>query len=249
MALTAQEKNDIRGGIPSPLAAASVIAALDAIDGQTPGTGLASHALVLDASGQIDTFITTGNPTTTAGVGAKAGATVTAVEQGSGVIHRTILTCVATPITMADEAGVVQHGGVKLYDFPEGLILSLGALINGDVTTPVHDHASGGTIATWDGDIGLGTVTASNNATLAATEQNILQSTAATQATGQVGNVDAVSAATLLTESAASWLDGTGGALDLYLNLLIDDSANNDAHTALFTGVVTFTWMNLGDIT
>lgn len=181
------------------------------------------------------------------GVGAKNGSTVTVVEHGNAVVHRTVFTCTATPITMADEAGVIQHGGVKLYDFPAGLLMTLGAVIDGSVTTPVHDDASGGTIATWDGDIGLGTVVASNNNSLAATEQNILQTTATTQAVAQVANVDAVSACTLLTESAASWIDGTGTNPDLYLNLLIDDSANNDAHTALFTGTVTVTWINLGD--
>ena len=184
---------------------------------------------------------------TAAGVGAKAGATVTVVEHGDTVLHKTVFTCTALPITMADEADVIQHGGVKIYDFPAGLLLALGAVIDGSVTTPVHDHASGGTIAAWDGDIALGTVVASNDNTLATTEQNLLQSTAVTQAIAQVANVDAVSAATLLTESAASWIDGTAANPDLYLNLLIDDSANNDAHTALFTGTITVTWINLGD--
>ena len=181
------------------------------------------------------------------GVGAKAGATVTVVEHGNTVIHKTVFTCTNLPITMADEAGVIQHGGAKIYDFPAGLLLTLGAVIDGSVTTPVHDDASGGTIATWDGDIALGTVVASNNNSLATTEQNILQSTAVTQAIAQVANVDAISAATLLTESAASWIDGSGTDPDLYLNLLIDDSANNDAHIALFTGTITLLWTVIAD--
>ena len=150
---------------------------------------------------------------------------------------------------MADESGQGQYGGVKLYDFPAGLINTLGAVIDGSVTTPVHDDASGGTIATWDGDIALGTAAPGDhlNEFIAGTTALYLQSTDTTQAVTQVANVDAISIATALTESAARWKDGTSSAADLFLNLLIDDSGNNDAHTAFFTGTVAIHWINLGD--
>lgn len=246
MALTAIEKNDIRAAIPSPGAAQSVIAALDMIDGLTAGTALASHALVVDASGQIDTFITTANPTTTAGVGAKAGATVTAVEQGDGVVHRTVLTCAATPMTFGDEGGQGQFGGVKVYDFPEGLILSLGAVVDGSVTT------SAPCIDNWDGDVGLGVAVVSDHQDAANKIGQILQSSAISAGASDkiAPTALAVSAATLLDESGARWRDGTGTAIDLYLNVLIDDdAAHNNTITGTFTGTITFAWINLGDIT
>ena len=54
--------------------------------------------------------------------GTPNGSTVTVKEYGSDVLHRTVLTCTATPVTITDDAGVAQYGGTaKLYDFPAGL--------------------------------------------------------------------------------------------------------------------------------
>lgn len=225
MALSNYTKHILESGMADTGAATEVIAAIDA---NTAASGA-------DAP--------------TVGAGTKNGATVTVTETGDELTHKTVLTCVNTPITMGDEAGVGQYGGAKLYDFPAGLIATLGGVIDGSVTTPVHDDAAGGTIATWDGDIALGTAAPTDHATglVAADTGRYLQSTATTQAIGQAANVDAVSAATGLTESGARWTDGTSSAADLFLNLLVDDSANNDAHTALFTGTITIVWMNIGD--
>jgi hypothetical protein len=221
----------------------STAAEINVLDGVTPGTAAASKAMVLDASSQIDTFTTTADLTTTAGVGAKAGATVAAVENGDGVIHRTVLTLTATPIAaFGDEAGQGQYGGVKIYDFPEGLILTLGAVIDGAVTLTAP------AIDTWDGDIGLGVEVVTDHQDAANKIGQILQSTATTQAVGKVATTDAVTIATLLTESGARWRDGTATAVDLYLNVLVDDDAAHDnTITGTFTGTVTITWIKLGD--
>lgn len=177
------------------------------------------------------------------GVGAKNGATVAAVEYGDTIWHRTILTCTATPVTISDDAGVAQYGGVKIYDFPAGLIITMGAVIDGALTAGVT-----GTIKdAWEGDVALGTATATTGATLTGTEADILQSTAIAAATGKVGTCDAVSAATALTESGARHLDGTSTAVDMYLNFVIDDDATHTAGTAAFTGTISFLWANLGD--
>lgn len=180
-------------------------------------------------------------PVTTTGIGAKNGATVVAVENGNGVIFKTTLTCTATPVTMTDVVGTVQHGGTKVYDFPQGMILVLGAVIDGVFT----GYTS--LIDTFDGDVGLGTVVAAGDATLTATEQDILKSTAMTTASGEAAVCDAQSVATLLTESGASWLDGTATAKDLYINFLVDDHNDHGSGTATFTGTIEFVWINLGD--
>lgn len=168
---------------------------------------------------------------------------VTAVEYGNDVIKKTVLTCTALPVTISDDAGVAQYGGVQVYDFPEGLVAFLGGVIDGSLTAGV----TGTIIATWDGDVALGTATATTGATLTGTEADLLQSTAVTQAVAKVANVDAVSLATALTESGARWHDGTATAKDMFLNFVIDDDATHTAGTAAFTGTITFTWMNLGD--
>jgi len=180
-----------------------------------------------------------------AGSGTKYGSTVTVVETGSDLLRKTVLTCAATPVTMGDQAGQGQYGGVKLYDFPAGLILTLGGVIDGSITSQVHDHASGGLIALYDGDVALGEAAPTNHA--GGISGTVLQSTAITQAVAQVANCDAVSVATDLTESGARWLDGTGTDKDLFLNFLIDDNADNDACEITFTGTVTLVWMLVGD--
>ena len=177
-------------------------------------------------------------------LGAKNGSTVTVQEYGNGIVNKTILTCTATPVTISDDAGVAQYGGVKVYDFPIGLICTLGAVVDGAVTAGV----TGTIIDNWDGDVALGTVTATTGATLVSTEADIMASVAVSAgASDKIGVVDAVSVATVLTESGASWLDGTGGAKDVYLNFVIDEDATHTAGTAAFTGTITLLWMPMGD--
>ena len=173
--------------------------------------------------------------------GTPNGSTVVAHEAGVGGVHKTTLVCSATPISVSDDAGVAQYGGVKVYDFPAGLILVLGAVIDGALT----GYAS--LIDTFDGDVAIGTATATTGATLTGTESDILQSTALTQAVGEVAVADAVTVATALTESGARHLDGTTTPIDAFLNFVIDDNAAHGAGTATFTGTITLTWMNLGD--
>jgi len=219
--------------------------------------GQASTISIPDPGGATADFVlTAGNQTvggtktlssalqTSAGVGAKNGATVAAVEYGGGVIYKTVLTCTATPMTFGDEGGQGQYGGTKIYDFPEGLVCTLGAVIDGSITltSPAIDA--------WDGDIALGTAAPTDHQTglVAADTGRYLQSTATTQAVSKVANVDAITIATGLTESGARWTDGTATAADLFISLLVDDDAAHDnTITGTFTGTVTVTWITAGD--
>lgn len=188
-------------------------------------------------------LITSAAPQTTTGNGTAA-TNVTATEYGDGVIHKTLLTCSAFSLgTAGDEAGVGQYLGAKLYDFPAGLIMTLGAVIDGAVTLAAP------AIDAWDGDIGLGTAAPTDHASgVNGAGTAILDSTATTQASSKVATVDAVSACTALTEAGSRWLDGTSTAIDLFMNLLVDDEAAHDnTITGTFTGTVQIVWINLGD--
>lgn len=177
--------------------------------------------------------------------GAKNGSTVAVKEYGDGLLHKTVLTCTATPITITDDAGVAQYGGVKVYDFPEGAICILGAVVNGTLLAGV----TGTIIDNWDGDVAIGTVTATTGATLTSTEANILPSTAVSAgASDKIGVVEAFPVPTALTESGARWLNGTATAIDAFLNFVIDDDATHTSGTAAFTGTITLFWLNLGDV-
>lgn len=207
----------------------------------TAGAAEASKALVLDANKDATGIrdLTLRDAKTTSGVGAAAGTGVTATEYGTGALHKTVLTLVNTPIVLADNAGVVAYGGLKIYDFPEGAINVLGATANLAMT-----KSSAGVNADWDGDFGLGTVTANNTNALATTEQNLIPTTATPQAVS--GATTAKGQAT----SAGQIFDGTGTAIDAFLNFLVDDADHDVTGTAcnlIANGTVTILWANLGD--
>jgi hypothetical protein len=176
--------------------------------------------------------------------GASPVSTVVATNHSmSPYMKSTLLTCTATSVTITDDADTAQYGGVKVYDFPVGAICILGAVVDGALTLGV----TGTITATWEGDVALGTATATTGSTLTSTEANIMPSVAIAAATAKVGTIGAVPVATALTESGARWLDGTTTAIDMYLNFVIDDSATHTAGTGTFTGTVLFHWIYLGD--
>jgi len=214
---------------------------LNRLDGITAGTVLASKALVVDANKDLSAIrdVTVRQTINTGGVGAKNGATVTAVEYGDGTMHRTVLTLAATPITITDDAGVAQYGGTaKVYDFPDGQIVIEGAVVTGDLTL----GTTGTIINTYNGDVALGTITATTGATLVSTEADIMASAAIAEAVTKVSVTDAVNAATTATK-----IDGTSTAKDMFLNFVVDDDASHTSGTGTWTGTITITWINAGD--
>lgn len=172
------------------------------------------------------------------GAGAKNGTGITVEEFGGVVARRSKFTFVNHAIALTDEAGVVAYAGQKIYDMPAGVINILGATANLALT-----KSSAGVNLDWDGDFGLGSVTASNNATLATTEQNIIPTTATPQA---------VAGATTAKGGATSSLilDGSTTAVDIFLNFLVDDTDHNVSGTAcnlIVNGELNLYWINLGD--
>lgn len=172
--------------------------------------------------------------------GAANGTGVSVEEFGAGPFHMTELTLDDLTVALTDEATVVAHGNHKLYDFPEGGILILGALSDLDLT---KDAA--GVNDTWDGDFALGTAAAAADTTLTGTEDDVLPSTATPQAVG-----GATTANGLSTSSEMSVHDGTTTAKDLYLNVLVDDADHDVGATAtnlIFNGTIRVFWIDLGD--
>lgn len=219
------------------------------LDGVVAGTNAANKAVVAGADGKVgaltfDGAVTTeADPLTTAGIGAKNGATVVAVEKGDGVLHKTVLTCTATPLTFGDEAGQGQYGGVKVYDFPAGLLCIFGGVVDGALTLTAP------AIDTWEGDVGLGVEAPTDHQDVANKTGLVMPKVDIAAAVAKVATVEGASVAAALTESGARWLDGTGTAKDLFLNILVDDNvAHDNTITGTFTGTITFLWANIGDI-
>lgn len=175
-------------------------------------------------------------------VPAAVAATVVATEYGDKLMHKTVLTCTALPLSVTDDAGVAQYGGVKVYTFPAGLISTFGAIIAGNLTLGV----TGTIIAAFTGVNALGSVTASTGATLVSTEATWLQSTANATASAAVAAISSVSIATALTESGGRIYDGRATPGPVFLNFAIADDVTHTSGTGTFTGTITILWSNVG---
>ncbi len=166
---------------------------------------------------------------------------VVATEYGDNVIHKTVLTCTGLPLSIADDAGVAQYGGVKVYEFPLGLISTIMASMSGNLTLGV----TGTIINAFTGVNALGSVTATTGSSLTSTEATYLQSTANATAAAKVAAVSSVSIATALTEAAMRTVDGRTTAAPMFLNFAIADDASHTAGTGAFTGTITFDWAKI----
>lgn len=149
-----------------------------------------------------------------------------------------VITLTDFSVTVANTTGA-SFGNGKIYDFPEGRILVLGAVANLTFNWSGQDIG-----ATGSGDFSLGS-TATADATLSSTDANMIASSAMTDPfVAGVGSGVGSSA-------AAVYLDGTTTAADAYLNLIIDDADVADAasDTVLVNGTITLYFINLGDYT
>jgi hypothetical protein len=162
------------------------------------------------------------------------------VEDGFGPFRRTTFQFDDVAFALVDEAGVVAYSGKKVYDFPAGNTLVLGATADFALT-----KSSAGVNADWDGDFGVGTVTASNNGTLAGTEQDIIPSTATPQAAAGATTAKGNNAAAIAPIVAGLTTDN-----DLFVNFLVDDADHDVTGTAcnlIVNGTLVVIWMNLGN--
>lgn len=168
---------------------------------------------------------------------------VVATEYGDGITNRTVLTCTALPISVADDAGVAQYGGVQVYTFPQGIVYLRGAMYYGSLTM----GDTGTFIDAFTGVMALGSATASTGATLVTTEATWLQSTAMATADTKVAVTNAFPVATQVTESGSRHYDGHTTAGPVYLNVAIADDATHTAGTGHWDGTIILDWSILGD--
>lgn len=179
-------------------------------------------------------------PTTTANNGAVNGSTVTAVERGNGMLHQTVLTLTATPLTLRDTE---QGLGVKIYDFPAGGITILGATgtIAGTTTSTLASTLNASVTYNW----GVGTTTQAS-ATLATTEQDIIPTTNGTAS----ATINVAGAAALAARTAdAVNFNGTSTAIDAFFNVAVASATDIDGDaTTTWTGTINITWIFTPDV-
>jgi len=162
-----------------------------------------------------------------------------ASEYGDNLMHKTVLTLTDLPITMRDTE---QGGGAKVYTFPAGRILRLGATASIAVTTTsvLADTLNTGVTCNY----GVGSTTQAS-ATVATTEQDFVN-VAAFTASATIDVAGAV--ANGVGPGVLASLDGTSTAIDAFLNLAVASATDIDADaTVLVNGTITLVWCNVGD--
>lgn len=175
--------------------------------------------------------------------GIPSASTVTAEEQGDGILHKTILRLQSVPVSVVSVTTGAGVGGTKIYDFPQGRLNVIGTMADLTAVVAAGDQADF-TDATPEGDVGVGTVAPANADALGtdATDDDFATATAITMA-AYSGDVQCPSEASLQ-------FDGTSTAIDMYVNALIDagDIDDDTTSTVYVSGVVVITWINLGDV-
>lgn len=155
-------------------------------------------------------------------------------------IHKTVFPLNDLPITIAD---ATVGAGTKIFTFPQGRILILGAHAKDIQLTTTSVIASTLNSGVNVG-VGVGSTTQANG-TLATTEQNVVNVfTAVSSATINVAGA----AAQGNGPSAPFSLDGTTTAVDLYFNLGIPTATDIDADaTVTVDGLIEVVWALIGD--
>jgi hypothetical protein len=158
-------------------------------------------------------------------------------DTGVGEVRKTVFTFDSMELTVTD---ALAYASQQIYDFPAGRILILGATGSLEwavetARTTINDDAS----LTWS----VGNAAASN-ITLAGTMINILPK--ATKVLAADTNEFNTPSTNALVASAQ--LDGTGTALDAFLNVGFETNTQIDGDGLLLvSGSITVTWVNLGD--
>jgi hypothetical protein len=168
-----------------------------------------------------------------------------AIVAGLKVSHKAAGPFVQTVFTLTDVAQAVINGtefqSTKLFDFPQGRILVLGATASlaqkttSDLATTLN--------ASVTGAVAVGTAAASAT-TLSSTMVDLLPSTAFTSS----ATINVAGTAAKAALAASAQFDGTTTAKSVYLNSAFATTLDVDADASqTFTGNITITWVDLGD--
>jgi hypothetical protein len=157
-------------------------------------------------------------------------------ELGAGRFRTTVLTLRSMPLTVRDTE---QGGGVKIYTFPKGKLYRMGASGEGIVITTLSALTTLNSGVT--GNFGVGSTTQAS-ATLATTEQDIVQVTGFTSSTtAGVAPAAVANAYGVVSDTA---LDGSSTAIAAFFNVAVAGATDIDANASVsVNGVITINWL------
>jgi hypothetical protein len=166
--------------------------------------------------------------------GIASGTGVSAI-QGVGLPQVAVLPISALNVVMTDATTAGSHGAQKIFTFPEGNVMVLGA-----VTDLTIARVGTGLTATSAVVSSLGSVTVgTDNATLTSTEADIVPSTASTLAAG--------AGVTKGASTTAAVLNGTTTPAAVFLNFATPDAGSTATDALTVNGTVTISYLVLGD--
>ncbi|HDI59423.1 MAG TPA: hypothetical protein ENF48_03540 [Desulfobacteraceae bacterium] len=171
-------------------------------------------------------------------------ATGVAVTESAPVVRAATLTLTLTGDNDIDVADGGKTTGVKIFDFPEGRILILGA--TADLSITANDVWNDDTDDIYYVSVGTADGTQAADADLTSTEQDIIAKTTIDTDSGDT-LTSAITGGMGTLAYANNVFDGTTTATALYFNVAVPDASNTDASTHAVTGTLTVTYVNLGD--
>jgi hypothetical protein len=186
----------------------------------------------------------TGGGVTSSNVGTVGAATVTAVENGNGQFHETVLTLTNVAVALSD-ANV--GGGSLIYTFPKGRITILDASASVKETTTSVLASTLNTGVTLSAGVGSVKTTTQASGTLATTEQDIVNAFAVT-ASATINVAGAVAVGKISATTTLRY-DGTSTAIIANLNCGVPTATDIDGDaTTTWTGTVTILWTFNGTV-
>ena len=169
---------------------------------------------------------------------------LTAVEKGDGAIHKTILTLAEVELTSVDHTTDGAQATKKLYTFPQGQIVILGAhqiYPLGSIAAVTGGAA--GYSDTSDFSIGVGSTEVPAGVDLATTEQNMCAKADVDLTSGTSDAIESGINAALVP------LDGSTTAIPVWLNTsTLDDGDHGPLPDTLkVSGTITLVWTIIGN--
>ena len=159
-------------------------------------------------------------------------------EYGMGGLHHTVLTFDGYTLSTTDNGTAGHGGGAKVYDFPQGAILVLGASQNWSLMTVDGTGLPNDAVI----DIGIGTTAATSAMeSLTTTTQDIVNKDDITFSSSLSALHQYIS-----TVSGGNLLAGEATAKDAYVNLACTAATADANGTIVLTGTVSIVWANLG---
>lgn len=151
--------------------------------------------------------------------------------------HKTTLNFNNVVVPIVDTGGANGgQGSLKIYDWPEGAIILMGALYNLTISRVGTNIAANAAVVGALGTVAPGV----GDAALTGTEANIIPSTSGTLVSG-AGVLKGFNAA------PAAPFDGTTTPSDILLNLAIPDAGIAGNDSILVNGTVVIAWTDIGD--